>query len=188
MPTLREILFSLYGTWRLALMEASGLEFFDRSVAGAMRSFFAAILVLPAYILLLYIRLRSDDVSTAWSALFLVEGSAYVISWCSYALIMSEISRFLDCSEKYPGFLCAYNWSSVLQMMVYLPAILISESGVVSPDAGSAIVFVATMIVLTYQWFITRVALDLTAYNALGLVMLDLVLSVFISGAADSLL
>jgi len=188
MPTLREMAYSLFGAYRLALMDASGLDYFDRSSAGALRSFFAAVVVLPAYVLLVLLRLGDDEITAPLPTLLLIEGIAYVISWTAYALIMDEMSRFLDRGDRYPAFLSAYNWSSVLQMGVYLPAIALSESGLLPAGVGETVVFAATLIVLGYQWFITQVALDLPGFTAAGLVMLDLILSVFISGAADGML
>jgi len=45
----REALLSLYGAWRLALLDKRGLELFDKTPAGAIRSFSAALLVAPMY-------------------------------------------------------------------------------------------------------------------------------------------
>ncbi len=188
MPTLREAASSLYGAWRLALMDAGGMAYFDRSVGGAIRSFSAAALVAPAYVLLVLLRLGGDAGNVSFGNFLLVESIAYIISWTAYPLIMDDMSRILDCSDRYPSFLSAYNWSAVLQMVVYLPAVVLSESGILAPAFGDTIVFAATLIVLAYQWFVTETALQVSGFTAAGLVILDLVLSVFISGAADGML
>ena len=41
-PTTREIVFGLYGAWRLAHLDRGGLGYFDASVEGFWKSFFAA--------------------------------------------------------------------------------------------------------------------------------------------------
>ncbi|MEI6557559.1 MAG: hypothetical protein WCO00_04070 [Rhodospirillaceae bacterium] len=188
MPTLREVAYSLYGAYRLARLDLKGLDYIDRSVGGAIRSFFAAAIVAPAYILLVLMRLGEGAGNVSFGGFLLVEGIAYVISWTAYALIMDDLTRILDRSSRYPAFLSVYNWSAVLQMLVYLPAVVLSESGIFVPAFGETIVFVATMIVLAYQWFVTRITLEVSGIIAAGLVILDLVLSVFISGAADGML
>ena len=188
MPTLREAAYSLYGAWRLALMDVKGVEFFDRSVAAALRSFAAAAIVAPAYLLLVLLRLGEDAGNVTFANFILVESIAYVISWTAYPLIMDEMTRILDCSDRYPVFLSAYNWSAVLQILVYLPAVAISESGILAPAFSDTITLMATMVVLTYQWFVTQATLQVPAFTAAGLVIRDLVLSVFISGAADGML
>ncbi len=47
----REAIVSLYGAWRLARLDRRGFEVFDQTPAGAIRSFFAAVLVAPMYAL-----------------------------------------------------------------------------------------------------------------------------------------
>ena len=188
MPSLREVATSLYGAYRLAQLDVKGMECFDRGVAGAIRSFSAAAVVAPAYLLLVLMRLGEEAGNVSAANFMLVESIAYIISWTAYPLIMDDLSRMLDCSDRYPAFISAYNWSAVLQMLVYLPAVVISESGIFVPALGDTIVFIATMVVLAYQWFVTRTALQVSNFTAAGLVILDLVLSVFISGAADGML
>ena len=68
------------GALRLAQMDRGGLAFFDRSVAGFWRSFYAAALVLPIYILTLLLIDRMPTDVGAWA----LEGIAYAVSWlCS---------------------------------------------------------------------------------------------------------
>lgn len=187
MPTLREMAYALFGALRLARFDASGLDFFDRSSAAALRSFAAALVVLPAYVLLVLVRPATDETAVSWPTFMVVEAIAYVCSWTAYALVMDEISRWLDRGARYPLFLSVYNWSSVVQMMVYLPAVIIAQSGVLPADLGETVEFAVTLAVLIYQWFVTRVALDVPALPAAGLVLIDMLLSVLISGSADSM-
>ena len=54
-PSVTEIAYALYGAWRLARLDSGGMGYFDRSIAGFWKSFFAALLVAPGHILLLVI-------------------------------------------------------------------------------------------------------------------------------------
>ena len=56
MVTSREVVAALYGAYRLARFDPSGLALFDATIAGFSRSFFAAVLVAPVYLVLLLIR------------------------------------------------------------------------------------------------------------------------------------
>ena len=47
---------SIYGAYRLARLDAAGMSYFDTSVAGFWRSFFAAVIIAPFYAMLLAIR------------------------------------------------------------------------------------------------------------------------------------
>ena len=188
MPSLREVLACLYGSWRLALFDPSGLACFPTGVAAAARSFWAAALLAPAYALLVTMRLGDDAGQISLAQLLVVEVIAYVISWTAYPLLMDDMSRILDCSGRYPIFLPVYNWSAVLQMAVYLPAVALGESGLLSPEMSETVGVMSTVVVMVYQWFVTRVALEVSNFTATGLVILDLVLSMFISGLADGML
>ena len=52
MPDHEEVLHSLYGAYRLAFLDRSGMSHFNLSVDGFWRSFFAAVLVAPGFALL----------------------------------------------------------------------------------------------------------------------------------------
>ena len=47
MPDHDSVIRSIYGAWRLALLDPSGLNWFDVSIEGFWRSFFAAAIVAP---------------------------------------------------------------------------------------------------------------------------------------------
>lgn len=49
---------------------------------------------------------------------------------------MFHISALLDRSGRYFDFLSAYNWSSVIQMGVYLPVVAVADSGLVPESLG----------------------------------------------------
>ena len=51
MPDRQEVASSLYGAWRLACLDESGMGYFNISVEGFWRSFFAAVLLAPVYML-----------------------------------------------------------------------------------------------------------------------------------------
>lgn len=176
----------IYGAWRLALLDRSGLAFFEQSPEGALRSFWAAVIVAPAYLVLLLLNPPADP--GPLPGFLLVETIAYVVNWTAFALVMHHLTGVLDRKARYPGFLCAYNWSAIIQMAVYLPASTIAVSGLLPPGLGEILVVVVTLGVLSYQWFIARAVLDVPGTTAAGVVALDVVLSVFIRSYADTLL
>ncbi|MBI1209049.1 MAG: hypothetical protein GC191_17390 [Azospirillum sp.] len=188
MPTTHEVAYALFGAYRLARLDSAGMEYFERSPDGALRSFFAAALVLPAYLLLAVLRLWDQLGDMDLLRFVAVEGIAYVISWTAYALAMFHLAQFLGREGKFVDFLCAYNWSAVIQMVIYLPVVVTAQSGLLPDGLGDGMILAVTLTVMAYQWFVTRIALDLPASTAAGLVLLDLILSVFISGIADDLL
>jgi len=186
--TAREAVYSIFGVYRLALLDKAGLTYLDRSPEGALRSFHAALIVLPAYAVLVVLRLWDVLPEVSLFRFIAVEGLAYVISWTAFPLVMFYISGLLDRSGRYFEFLSAYNWSSVIQMGLYLPIVAIADSGLVPEGLGEGLVLVVTMLVLIYQWFIARTTLDINGGSAAGIVLLDMILAVFITGTADGML
>jgi hypothetical protein len=186
--TARETVYSIFGAYRLAMLDKSGLSYLDRSPEGAIRSFHAALIVLPAYAVLVVLRLWDVLPEVSLLRFITVEGLAYVISWTAFPLAMFHIAGLLDRSARYFDFLSAYNWSSVIQMGLYLPVVALADSGLMPEGLGEGLVLVVTMLVLMYQWFIARTTLDINGGSAAGVVLLDMILAVFITGTADGML
>jgi hypothetical protein len=73
MPNQEEVLRSIYGAYRLAWLDRSGMSQLNLSVEGFWRSFFAAILVAPGYALLVAqdLMIHPEELSPIWA--FVVE-------------------------------------------------------------------------------------------------------------------
>ncbi|WP_029007924.1 hypothetical protein [Azospirillum halopraeferens] len=186
--TARDFAYSVFGAFRLARFDAAGLDYFDRTPEGAAKSFYAALVVLPAYAVLLSLRLWEEMQTVPVMHFLVVESIAYVVSWTAFPVAMITIAAMLDRADRYTGFLCAYNWSSVVQMSVYLPAVLLAESALLPSGIAEGVVFGAMMAMLTYQWFVMRTSLDIAGPTAAALLLLDLFLSALITDYADGLL
>jgi hypothetical protein len=170
----------------LARLDPGGMAFFDTSVGGVWRSFFAAVIIAPLYALLLSIRLPLEGAGSEIDPLqfWLTEGTAYVVSWVAYPVIMITVTQLLNRSDRFQEYVVAYNWSMVLQNALILPIGILSASGVISTDAGGFLWLVALVLILIYMWFIARTALALPPFAAAGIVALDIALSFLISGVA----
>lgn len=188
MPSLRDIVYGVYGAWRLAMLDRGGMVYLDRSAVGFWNSFFAAALVVPAYVILVAIDLSERGASIGALGLLIVHVSAYTLGWTVYPVITRAICQAIGRDSAYVGFIVAFNWSQVVQMIVYLPVIVLSATGLI-PEATSAWLHVLVYaVILAYQWFVTRTALDISPLAAVGFVALDLVLSVLITGMADGMI
>lgn len=187
-PSTREILTSLAGVYRLARFDRSGLDLLDRTPEGALRSFYAAVVVLPGYALMLAIRLWEQVQNTPLAQLVTVEGIAYVVSWTAFPVALYRLAGLLGRTERYPGALCAYNWSSLVQMTIYLPAVILASTGLLPQGLSEGLVFGVTMAMLTYQWFLLRTTLEISGLAAVALVLVDLILSALVNDFAEGLL
>ena len=86
------------------------------------------------------------------------------------------------------GFTVAFDWCQVIQVVIYLPAVALGASGV-SPEVSAAWLHVFIYaVVLAYEWFVVRVALDVSPFATAGFVTPDLILGILITGIADGLM
>ncbi|MEO5337811.1 MAG: hypothetical protein H7841_13100 [Magnetospirillum sp. WYHS-4] len=185
-----EVVRSLYGAWRLAQMDASGMAWFDTSLGGFWRSFWAAGLVLPLFLAMLLLRFSAGAVGEEVPFLrYLgIELAAYAVQWLLFPVIALEIARLFDKGERYPGFIVAYNWASVLQNGVYLPILMLNAVGLLARDPTALLALIALSLILAYNWFIARVAFDLPPATAAGVVALDFMLGLVINAVAGGML
>lgn len=183
-----EVRLALLGALRLARGDRGGLSCFDRSLDGFWRSFRAAFIAYPLYLLLVTMRVTVAEWERSgglWIAA--VETIAYVIAWSAFPLIMLAVTRRLDRPDRFFNFMVPYNWAQVPQSALFVLIGLESESGVLGGPAASALETAAVIAVLVYEWYIARVALDTTVYGAAFVVLVDLVLGAFISHIASTL-
>lgn len=184
----QETRLALRGALRLARGDRGGLACLDRSMDGFWRSFRAAVIAYPLFLILLGMRVtvaeweRSGPLQIA-----LVETVGYVIAWSAFPLIMLSVTRWIDRERRFVDFMVAYNWSQVLQSALFVLIGLETESGVLGAPAAAAIELAGLAAVIVYEWYIARVALDTTVPAAALVVCIDLVLGGVISHVANTL-
>ena len=183
MPDLAYVTRSVYGAWRLARLDPGGMSFFELSIPGFWRSFFAAVVVAPAYVVLVVLRFEHETEvgpDLDLGPFFVLKLVAYAVTWAAFPLAMLVLARLLSLSAFYVPFIIAYNWSAVIQIAVFLPVALIEASGLLPATLAGILMMIATLAILCYQWFVARVALQTTGLIAAGLVAFDLLLGILI--------
>ena len=179
---------SLYGAYRLARADPRGMAYFNRTVDGFWRSFYAAALVAPLFALLLIIRFGQSQIEVSFLRFASVQSISYVIAWLTFPLLMFYIAEGINRSEKFIGYIVVYNWASVIQNLAYLPFAIVAEMGVIS--AGNMAFFGAALLamVMLYTWYITKTVLAITTMLAVGLVLLDFFISIFINLVTEGMI
>ena len=183
-----EVRLALVGAFRLAKGDRGGLSCFDRSLDGFWRSFRAAVIAYPLYLILLMMRVTIAEWERSGGFyIIVVETIAYVIAWVAFPLAMLTVTRWLNRSHRFFDFMVPYNWSQLPQSALFVLVGLQSTSDAISAQPAQVIEIAAAIAVLGYEWFIARVALETTAAAAALVVLVDLVLGVLISHVASSL-
>lgn len=183
-----EVQLALAGSLRLARGDRGGLACFDRSLDGFWRSFRAAVIAYPLYLVLLVMRVTVAEWqgSGGWR-IVTVETIGYVIAWVAFPLLMLTVTRWIGRSHRFFDFMVPYNWCQVPQSALFVLVGLESASGMLGTQASEAIDIVAAIATLVYEWYIARVALETTGSAAGLVVLVDLVLGVVISRVVGSL-
>ena len=180
-----EVRLALAGTWRLARGDRGGLSYFDRSFVGFWRSFRAAIISYPLYLVLLAMRVSVGDWQRSGGLrIVTVETIGYVIGWVAFPLLMMTVTQRLGRAHRFFDFMVPYNWCQLPQSALFVLAGLAVEGGMLGPQPGESIGIVAVFATLVYEWYvwyIARVALDTTTLAAVFVALLDLVLGAVIS-------
>ncbi len=176
MPSKREVVAALYGAWRLLRFDPRGFDWFDLTIDGFWRSFFAAVLAAPAYLLLVALDLgdRGAPIDGPWAAFVLV--LAYAAEWIAFPIAAIFITRLLGLTTGYVPLIVAGNWISVPQSLLVALAGAIDEWGGLAAVVGPFLSLSATLYVLIYQWFVTRLALKTGGATAVGVVLLQILI------------
>jgi hypothetical protein len=183
-----EIASSLYGSLRLASGDKNGTSYFNTSHLGFWRSFTAAVIVAPIFILLLNVRYIVSDNDINFFRFASIYAIAYVIGWIAFPLIISYITSMLGNEKKFVGYIVIYNWASVLQNFIYLPFAILVEAHLIYGTTSTIIGLCLLGLVFLYISFITKTVLDVSNGIAAAIVVLDLILSIIISSTTQKIL
>lgn len=188
MITLRVIVSGLYGAFRLACLKRDGADYFDKTLQGFWRSFFAAVLTLPFYVILIALHFGEPGLTQDTFRYVSVELISYVIAWVAFPLVILPFARQFDREENYLGFIVAYNWASVLQSAFYFPISILVVTQTIPMPYGNMISILAVGLMMVYVWFVTRVVLDVPAAIAIAVVGFDIILSIVIRATSESMM
>lgn len=178
MAAMRDIRDALQGALRLACADAGGFESFDRSRAGFWKSFRAALLLYPLFLLLAFRAGRPGEVED-FIRLFLVQTVAYAVTWLAFPVVMASVCDVLGRRHRYVGFVVAYNWAQIPQ---YGYSVILLGLG------GGMDGAIATFPIFLYEGYVAAVALDIGGLSAAMIVMIDYLLGTGIDLVANRLL
>jgi hypothetical protein len=187
-PAWVEVQLAVGGALKLARGDASGLGFFDTSIDGFWRSFRAAVICYPLFLILLALRVSTAHWTESGAPrIVIVETIGYVISWVAFPLLILPLTRWLGREQRFLAFMVAYNWSQIPQTVLFVIVGADAATGLFPPDVAQIVDFVAAIAVLVYEWYIARVALMVSAAQAVPVILLDLVLGAVLSRITEGL-
>jgi hypothetical protein len=182
MITKQEVFEGLYGAWRLLLGDRGAVVLLDDSTAGFWKSFFAAILVLPIYLVMTAMGAIEFDSSRRLPAIVLIVLEFYVISWVLWPLIIGHVLPIFDRGDKFRLYIVAYNWMSAVGAGLFFIAVLVTTLLPI-PDGFSALILVGALLgVLGYHGLIAHTTLNISIGVAIGLTIANFILHEIVQG------
>lgn len=184
MPGRQEVLSSLYGAYRLAWFDENGMAYFNISVEGFWRSFFAAFLLAPFYVLSIGQDIMTPEGGFSLWAL-IVHLSTYCISWVVFPLVAFFATDLLGLGHRFTALVVAVNWSSVLTFG--LLTVSIGFVAMVQQSSAQLALLAVTTGLIVYHWFVIKTALGTTAPIAIAFVLFNFLLGAMLHQLAERL-
>ncbi|QFT34186.1 hypothetical protein FIV00_27065 [Labrenzia sp. THAF82] len=187
MITMGEIRAALDGSWLLLRSRPEGMAFFDQSLQGFWRSFLVIFLLVPAFLasgltekkLFLIQNLYHPDLfpdGAYWTAQLV----GLSMDWLALPLLLAVVAVPIGISHRYVPFIVVRNWTSLLASMPYLITYLLFLMGFISPAITVLLSLSCLVAIVWYRYLIARIALQATISVSIGVVVLDLLLTLVI--------
>jgi hypothetical protein len=184
MPFLADVQRGLDGAVRLARLDRTGMERLDLTVDGFWRSFLAAVVASPFYLVLVMDQYGRTGTGPHLGNVIFAEVAGYLLGWVAFPVAAIFLTRILGLGARYVALIVAGNWAAVLQAALLAATALVAG---LFPDQPAAVLrLVATAVAVAYHWFVFRTALETTGGIAFGLVVVDLLLAVLLNLATDA--
>lgn len=175
MQLLIDLVRAVKGLARLFRFDASYVGYFDKSISGTWRSFFAMMLVAPIVMLNLPDNLSETYPDTSEFRYLLVRYLIYLIGWFAVPVVALEIGRWIKRSEAMPSFITVYNWFQLIHLPFAIAVWAAFEGGM---DAiGGLIALISIAVYFVYLFYISRSFLRLENHTAAIFVIADLAVS-----------
>jgi hypothetical protein len=157
---------AIRGVLRLARFDPDALEDFNVSLDGYWRSFFAAALLLPLYLIVwLGADVPGKETAVPLGRRLLIEGINYPLAWTLWPLVVFYIARAAGWGERYIAYIVAYNWTQIFsQGVMLLFAILFLPT--LEPAAQQNLWLLMLFAFLVFEAYVAKRTLNLTWFQA----------------------
>ncbi|MEQ9449190.1 MAG: hypothetical protein RLN70_09845, partial [Rhodospirillaceae bacterium] len=167
----------LYGAWYILRFDPRAWSALDVTLAGFWASFVVAAMLAPFHALHVFVDYGGRDENMALLPYLIVETLAYIISWTLFPFAMLYASDFLDRRSQYFSHIVAYNWMRLfIEGPLYI-VLLLSDFGAITREGAAFLNLIGLAALMVYGTFVAGVGLKVPTGTAVGLVVLDLVLS-----------
>lgn len=191
MPFSQEIFQSIYGAWRIARFDPDAMRYFNLSMQGFWRSFFAAVLLAPFFLITNMVNesgAGAEHIAESSGGYILFWLFIWFLAWAVFPIVMIPVSSLLNLSNAYVPFIIVWNWASVLMNLLLFPLSILYGLGMFSQNSAALLLMVARISVFYYGYLVARTSLQSNKLTAIGIVVVEMLLGLLILGGANQLI
>lgn len=154
---------------------------------GAWRSFFAGVICLPAFLALNFFGWGlSGPPAGGLPRALAAEVIGFVAAWAGFALVSLAVAQAWGRGAQWLRFICAWNWTNVVQYLVLLAMLVPSGFGLTG-WAAQGLTLAGLGYAIWLEWFVTRHALSVSGGRAALLVTMDLLVALAVGRLVEDL-
>jgi hypothetical protein len=177
---------AIAGVRGLVRFDARAFGFFDATLAGFWRSYWAAAILAP-FTAAMVARQAMADPPDSPLRFVISQAAGYAMGWLAFPLVMVQIADMLGRRDRYFAYMVSYNWFHLVEIALWGPLLVLGLTGAVPPEAEGLLSLIILAVLLGYEWFIAKTALKVEGGTAAALVAIDLLLNLVIDRVADAL-
>jgi len=181
----REIERALAGTIKLMKRDSAGLYRFDRTTEGFWRSFWAILLVLPAFVLQVagqwqFFAAHRPQAVPDHTWLLINECAALVAYWLLFPAAVLVIARLVGRETRFYAYITAANWSSVITTAVLAAPMALYLAGWATPAHAVIFTFAFVVLMAHFRWYLAKTALEVSGGVAALIVAIEAGLAILV--------
>ncbi|NKD77453.1 hypothetical protein HEQ60_06725 [Haematospirillum sp. H1815] len=165
-------------------------DYVDDSPRGFWASLRLGAMVFPVYLIQMLAGQTQDPAATNSEPVFWLAFQAllYALGWLVFPVIMDPVTRILGCHDRWQRYIIGFNWLHLPLAAVLLPIVLLSTVGETPMQALALPVLMAAVAFMGYHGLVARRMLGVDTTTAVGLVILELLVSLMVNNGIPTAL
>ena len=177
MISTRDFARALTGIGLLYKFDARAWGVFDKSPQGFWSAFVVAVILPPLQLTHEFVTFDPAKTTLAFMPYAIVQVLSYVLMWTLFPFAMMYIARLLGRTPRYFWYLVPYIWMQ-LPISLGLYSVAVLNDFALLPDVVVAVVNPLALVAFAvYGTYVAGLGLQITTGTAVGLVVLDYVLT-----------
>ncbi len=110
----RELALGMVGVWRLARNDGAGVQYFERSLEAARRSFWVMLLMVPADAIQSMMQIQDLGLRFGGTRQLILMALFYIVGWLYFPVVVLRVAEATGRLRGFPGYLAAFNYAQIL--------------------------------------------------------------------------